>query len=82
MRGSSGGKDYYIYLFMFNLTMIFNGEERKKRSTVFLYPKDNKNLGETMHAAIWKYRLVSRRKACGNKGVVGAVLFLGLFSQD
>jgi len=35
-----------------------------------------------MHAAIWKYRLVSRRKACGNKGVVGAVLLLGLFSQD
>jgi hypothetical protein len=46
MRGSCGGMDYYIYLFMFNLTMILNGEEREEEKYRFLYPKDNENLGE------------------------------------
>ena len=76
--------DYYINIFMFNLTMILKWKRReKKRSTFFCTRKIIKTLGNDlfilrmlMHAAIyWQYRLVSRRMACGNKGVVGAVLF-------
>lgn len=63
--------------------MILKWRGERRREVPFLYPKDNKNLGDDlfilrmiMHAAIyWQYRLVSRRMACGNKGVVGAVLF-------